>query len=110
MIERVSRDKKQNYSNALADAKDGTNGGMMQMFDCIAEAMKNEDIEDYIAEALDCYAVCDSFTEQRALIQDMFAELGNLLPKRLRNRPPEDFVANYRELVRTVITDILKRP
>ena len=103
IIENLYRRRNQTLVNAVSDAKDGRNGGMGQMLDAIRDALKNEAQENYIAEVIDRHIQMDSYSEKLGLAKDMLAELGPLLPERVRKRTPEELAGDYRELVRTLI-------
>ena len=107
LIENQYRRRNRTILNAVRDCIEGRNGGMSQMLDYIRDGLKNEAMENFIAEVVDRHVAIDSFSQKVALIKEIYAEYGHLLPARNRNRPAEELAADYREVLRS-LTDALR--
>ena len=107
IIENAYRRRNQTIVNAMADGKDGRNGAMPQILNLVADGLKNEAIEAYVAETIDRAVTADSFAEKKAFVEEVLADWGHLLPERIRRRKAEELAADYRELISS-LTDVVR--
>ena len=103
IIDRAYQRKNQTMMNAVSDAKTGHNGAMRQMLDYIADALKNQALDDYIADTIDQHCRMDSWPEKVSLAKEALQALGHILPEEVRNRAPEELAAGYVQFLRGLV-------
>jgi hypothetical protein len=103
ILQSVYRRRNQTLLNAVADGVAGLNGGMMGIINHLADALKEESIENYIEDTIDRHVQIDSWSQKVALMRDLLAHYGHVLPESIRIQPPEKFAADYKALVRGLV-------
>ena len=90
-------------NNVVANAIDGTNGGMRSILDDICEALKAEAIENFIMEVIDYEIEFNDWPQKVAVTRQLMSLFGDHLPAELKHEPAERFAHDYRELIRSVV-------
>lgn len=93
---------------AYKDACDGTNGGLMVIFDIIAENLKAESVELYIQNVFEKYMSSVSQEGKVEIICCFIARHGHNLPSSIFTDQPKRYTDNYRELIKAYV-EVLKR-
>jgi len=90
-------------NNAIADAKDGTNGGLNTILNSIADALKAESVERYIEDVFDRHVAGDSWEQRVELVRQFMGHFGDALSDSVRSQPPERYANDYKELIRSFV-------
>jgi hypothetical protein len=99
ILERAYRRRRQSLNNAIADAIEGTNGGMRAILDTIADAMKEESTQNFTEEAFDEVCPPNSWTGKVDLMRQFQQQYGEALGEPVRSMPAEAYAAHYKELI-----------
>lgn len=103
IIERKYREKGSTLQGAFADAQEGTNGGLRNILDLIAEQMKYEAVERYIRKVFDDQIDPTSWEDKVSIIKQFIARCGADLAPSIDSRNPERYARDYTELIRSYI-------
>ena len=97
-----------NIITAYNDAHDGTNGGLRVVLDRIAEHLKAESVELYIRDAFDRYVRPNSWEQKVDIMRQFLARFGHHLSSSIRMDQPEEYAANFEELIRAYVESLKK--
>ena len=103
LIERDYRKKNGDISSAFDDACYGTNGGMRQILDIIADGLKAQAIENYIRSVFDRIVKPADWQEKVEIIRQFIDCCGTNLHDSINPRTPERYAQNYTELIRAYV-------
>lgn len=108
LIEDEYRQQGQSLNQACDDAIEGMNGGMRRLLDIICDGLKRESQANYIEQIFDTYVAPNRFEDKVTIISQVMRQFGNILPRSVLDKRPEEHAHNYKGLVR-VINDSLRR-
>ena len=103
IIELKYRERRSTLQGAYADAQEGTNGGLRNILDLIAEQLKYESVERYIRKVFDDQIDPTSWEDKVNLIKQFIARCGADLAPSIDSRNPERYARDYTELIRSYI-------
>ena len=86
--------------NAIADAKDGQNSGMAGLIDLIANALREESVDNYIENVLSLVDEAD-FAARESVMRDFQSRYGHLLPSAMANQPAARYASEWKQLLRS---------
>ena len=101
LLEGEYRKRRGDIVSAFNDAHDGTNGGMRVVLDTIAEGLKAEAVERYIAEIFDRHVTPNSWERKVDIIRQFINRCGPYLSSSIVADQPERYAQNYSELIRS---------
>jgi hypothetical protein len=81
------------------DAVSGADGGMRRVLDYITDAMKQQYIERYIADAFDAYIAPCSIDEATEIMRQFLQAYQHILPSHIDIYRPEYYASNYKEYI-----------
>ena len=81
------------------DATSGSNGGLRQILDHIADAIKQQYVERYIADAFDSYIAPCSIDESTEIMRQFLLAYQHILPSHIDVNRPEYYASNYKEYI-----------
>jgi len=91
---------------ALAEARDGINGGMRNVLDAMTECFKAEQqtrrVSRVLKEAVDPL----DWKERVSFTSGLLARLAPLLPPEMRSLPPERFARHYETIARAYVSTL----
>ena len=108
VVEGLYRKLRGDLSMAFNDARDSTNGGIRVILDGIADALKEEAVENYTRSVFDRYVSPVEWDEKVGIIREFIAECGLHLSPSIHAQQPERYAHDYRELIRA-FTDNLRQ-
>jgi hypothetical protein len=100
ILESEYRRRNLTINNAIADAKEGTNGGLSTILNTIADALKSESVEQYIEDVFDRHVAGDSWEQRVEIMRQLLAHFGDVLPHAVRSQPPERYAQDYKDFIR----------
>jgi hypothetical protein len=103
LLEREYRKRNGDIVSAFNDAHDGTNGGMRNVLDTIADGLKAETIERYMAEVFDRYVTPNSWEDKVEMIRQFISYCGNMLSSSVVAGNPQRYAHDYSGLIRSYI-------
>ena len=101
LLEREYRKRSGDIASACQDALDGTNGGMRGVLDIIADGLKAEVFERYVADVFDRYIAPNSWDQQVEIIRQFIAYSGNTLSSSIDANNPQKYARDYSILIRS---------
>jgi len=81
------------------DAIAGSNGGMRQILDHLANAFRQKCIENYITDAFDSYIAPCSIDESTEIMRQFLLAYQHILPSHIDVNRPEYYASNYKEYI-----------
>ena len=108
ILEHLYRRQGGNIMTAYNDAHDGTNGGLRIILDKIAEQLKEESVERYIRDAFDRYVAPNSWEQKVDIMRQFISRFGHHLSSSIRMDQPEEYAANFEELIRAYVESLKK--
>lgn len=103
LLEREYRKRNGDIVSAFNDAKDGTNGGMRVVLDTIADGLKAEVIERYIADVFDRYVEPNAWEQKVEIIRQFISYCGRILASSVVSNQPERYAHDYSGLIRSYV-------
>jgi len=103
LIEQGYRRRRGDIVSAFTDARDGTNGGLRQILDIIADGLKEDSIVRYTRYQFDTYIAPNDFDAKVDLIRQFFRQFGHQLPSSVDLNRPERYCTSYQELVNAFV-------
>jgi hypothetical protein len=103
LLERDQRRRHGNIVTAFNNAHDGTNGGMRVVLDTIAEGLKAEVVERYIADAFDRHVAPNSWEQKVEIIRQFIAQCGPYLSSSIKAAQPERYAHDHGDLIRAYV-------
>ena len=103
LLEREYRRRHGDIVSAFNDAHDGTNGGLREILDTIADALKAESIERYVRDLFDRQVAPNSWEDKVEIIREFIARCGLELSASIRRDQPERYAQNYRDLIEAYV-------
>ena len=88
-----------NIKKLFRDARTGSDGGMRQVLDHLANAIKQQYIERYITDTFDAYVVPCSIDDSTEIMRQFLNTYQNILPSHIDVNRPEFYASNYKELI-----------
>ena len=106
LLEREYQRRGGTIITAYNDAHDGTNGGLREILDKIADGLKAESVERYIRDAFDRHVTPNSWEEKVEIIRQFIAQCGVPLSSTIQPDHPERYASNYWELIQSYISGL----
>jgi hypothetical protein len=103
LLEQEYRRRGGDIVTAYNDSHEGTNGGLRNVLDTIAEGLKAESVERHIRDAFDRYVAPNSWESKVKIIKQFIRECGSFLSSSIRTDQPERYAQNYEELIRSYV-------
>jgi hypothetical protein len=103
ILEKKYHERGSTLQGAYADAQEGTNGGLRNILDLIAEQMKYEAVERYIRKVLDDQIDPTSWEDKVSIVRQFIARCGADLAPSIDARNPERYAKDYTELIRSYV-------
>jgi len=106
LLEHEYRRRHGSIVSAFNNAHDGTNGGLRVVLDTIAEGLKAEVVERYIADAFDRHVAPNSWEQKVEIIRQFIAQCGPYLSSSIKAAQPERYAHDYSELIRSYVNGL----
>ncbi len=94
------------YRGAVAEATDGTRGGLRFIYDRLTEQLKREAVERYVhlvfTETIDPL----DWEAKVALMSELLVRIGSALPAEVREQPPQRYAAEYETIIRYYVDSL----
>lgn len=103
LLEREYRRRRSDIMGALADATEGTNGGLRVVLDTIAEGIKAESVQHYAQEQFDSRVAPNDFEAKVDIIRQFIARFGHQLGDTIQRNRPERYAQDYRTLIEAFV-------
>jgi hypothetical protein len=103
LLEREYRKRGGDIVSAFNDAHDGTNGGMRNVLDTIADGLKAETIERYMTDVFDRYVTPNSWEDKVEMIRQFISYCGSMLSSSIVASQPQRYAHDYSGLIRSYI-------
>lgn len=103
ILEREYQRRHGNLNTALSDAIDGTNGGLRQILDVLADALKAQSVERYTNEIFDAHVSLNSWPEKVAIVSQFIRRCGLDLSPYIDVNTPERYAQDWKDLIRAFI-------
>ena len=103
ILERAYGRRNGDLITAYNDAHDGTNGGLRQVLDTIAEALKAEAVERYVRDVFDRCVAPNAWEEKVRLVEEFLGRYGPSLGSSVQLGRPERYAQSYKELIRSYV-------
>jgi hypothetical protein len=103
ILEQAYRRRRQTINNAIADAIEGTNGGVRGILDTIADAMKEESVQNFTEGAFDNVCPPNSWSGKVELMRQFQHQYGEALGEPVRSMPAEAYASHYKELLQSFV-------
>lgn len=103
LLEREYRKRNGDIVTAFNNAHDGTNGGMRDVLDTIADGLKAEVIERYITDIFDRYITPSSWEDKVEIIRQFISYCGSMLASSVVASQPQRYAHDYSGLIRSYI-------
>ena len=92
-------ERKTTIKKLFRDAITGSNGGMRQVLDNLANAIRQKYIERYIADTFDSYIAPCSIDESTEIMRQFLLAYQHILPSHIDVNRPEYYASNYKEYI-----------
>lgn len=89
---------------AFRDAEEGREGGLREILDKIADALKAEAVERYTRAMFDRHVAPSEWGQKVAILRQFIAKFGHVLGHSIDRDEPERYAANYEELIRSFLS------
>ena len=103
LLEREYRKRNGDIVTAFNDAHDGTNGGMRNVLDTIADGLKLETIERYMIDVFDRYVAPNSWEDKVEMIRQFISYCGSMLSSSIVVTQPQRYAHDYSGLIKSYI-------
>ena len=106
---------KNNFNEAIVNAKNGFNGGMNTIFNAITDYLKKEAVEKHTLKTITTAIDPLDMEIKKAIVSQILLKGEDYLPQEILSQPPERYIDEYIELIMTYIqsqtklTEILRR-
>jgi hypothetical protein len=108
LLEREYRKRNGDIVTAFNNAHEGTNGGMRDVLDTIADGLKAEVIERYITDIFDRYITPNSWEDKVEIIRQFISYCGSMLASSIVASQPQRYAHDYSGLIRSYIDGLQK--
>ncbi len=108
IVENEYRRRNENINSAFADAQQGTHGGVGQLLNIIADALKREAVSMHVQDVFDRNIEPVSVEQKTEIVRQIFGRFGNMLPPTVDRNNPSYYATNYKELAQ-LFADNLNR-
>ena len=108
ILESEYRRRGHDIVTAFNDAHDGTNGGMRNILDTIADRLKDESVERYMRNVFDRHIAPNAWDQKVEIIRQLIDRTGVDLGSSIDKDQPERYAHNYMELIRAFIDGLKK--
>ena len=107
LLERTGRRRGLTIMNYLNFCMEGNENGARGVLDAMTEGCKSEVTQRYIDSVIDQHFPIDStFGDKLAIMTELFAVYGDMLPSSIRSKQPEYFASHYKTLLQELAANI----
>jgi len=103
LLEREYRRRRGDIVSAYTDAHEGTNGGLREVLDILAEGLKAEAVERYVRDLFDSHIPPHDFEAKVDYIRDLLSRLGPHLSTSVQLSRPERYASDYRAVIEAYV-------
>ena len=89
--------------SAYNDSHDGTNGGVRQALDHLAEALKAQSVENYVRDVFDRHVAPNSWEQKVEIIRQFCTDCGAFLRSDIRTDQFERYSHDFEPLIRSYV-------
>jgi len=93
-------------NSAFDDARHGTNGGMRNILDIVANGLRTQTVENYIRSVFDRVVTPVEWYDKVEIIRQFIDCCGVHLHDSIDRNTPERYAQNYSELIRAYIANL----
>jgi len=104
--EEYRRKTRGDINSAFDDARHGTNGGMRNILDIVANGLKLQAVENYIRSVFDRVVTPVEWHEKVEIIRQFIDCCGVHLHASIDRNTPERYAQNYTDLIRAYVTNL----
>lgn len=94
------------FKAALAEARDGINGGLRLVLDMMTDQLKREEQEKHVNCLLKSAMDPMDWDTKVALMDELMLRLKQVLPPKIASQPPERFAGQYEIIVKAYVDSI----
>ena len=103
IIEGAYRRQRVNINSAYSDALNGTNGGVGEILNLLADGLRIDAEENYLNSVFDRYVARGEYSEQVDIIRQFFEHCSVALGQDIDVSKPERYARDYRDLIRSYL-------
>jgi hypothetical protein len=106
ILERYYRRQNGTLVTGYNNSHDGTNGGLREVLDIIADQIKQQSLENYIRHVFDRHVQHNSWEEKVAIMREFLHQCGPVLSDSIDRDQPERYAQDYTEIIRSYVENL----